>query len=131
MSYLEELLTLNDKTILKAKAKEFLSKLATFDGNSFNYNAKAKKRWLGSGSSCVSCIYGEYNWNWSKYQERQPPQCYVKNGIEVLNMLPNATGSTYSKKCRITVKELKEKCKLNGIKPIGDKKTLLNALMKI
>ena len=30
-----------------------------------------------------------------------------------------------------TVKELKEACKMNGIKATGDKKALLSALMKI
>jgi hypothetical protein len=54
-----------------------------------------------------------------------------KGGIEILNAQPNATGRTYSNKCSITVKELKEACKKNGIKSTKmDKKEMLHALMK-
>lgn len=57
---------------------------------------------------------------------------YEKNGIEILGLEPNATGHTYSKKCSMTVKELKEQCKVNGIKPGKlDKVGLIRALMKL
>ena len=55
-----------------------------------------------------------------------------RNGIEILKAQPNATGRTYSRACRITVPELKEACKQNGIKTAGkDKRALLHALMKL
>jgi len=66
------------------------------------------------------------------YEEEPWRRVHEKNGIEVLGAKPNATGSTYSRKCRITIKKLKEACKTNGIKITGlDKKGLLGALMKI
>jgi len=53
-------------------------------------------------------------------------------GVEVVGMRPNAKGSTYSNQCKLTVPQLKEKCKANGIKTTKLKKTeLLAALMKV
>jgi len=56
-----------------------------------------------------------------------------KYGIEILHLQPNATGSTYSRKCMMTIKRLKEACKKNGIKKTTglDKKGLIAALMKV
>jgi len=53
-------------------------------------------------------------------------------GIEVLGMRPNATGSTFSRQCHLTVCELKERCRWNGVSIKGlDKKGLMRALMRV
>jgi hypothetical protein len=84
------------------------------------------------GFRCVAGQTGELQLNKCIYKDYRRIYVYEKNGIEVLGAKPNASGSTYSSKCRITVKELKEVCKTNGIKITGlDKKGLLRALMKI
>jgi hypothetical protein len=53
-------------------------------------------------------------------------------GVEIVSAQPNATGSHFSSKCGITIAELKQACKDNGIK-VGkkDKIALLSALMKV
>ena len=95
-----------------------------------------------SGSSQIGTAFGGFRVIHGQTGDLQSDKCiyldyrriyvYEKNGIEVLGAKPNASGSTYSSKCRITVKELKEVCKTNGIKITGlDKKGLLRALMKI
>tara|TARA_R110000868_G_scaffold390230_1_gene659799 strand:- start:6327 stop:6773 length:447 start_codon:yes stop_codon:yes gene_type:complete len=135
MNCLEEILSLNDKNVCKAKARELCDKYVTHDdGRGFKYKDKyAILRWKSTGgaSSDLRCVFGSYNWSWNEYTERKLHYVRQKNGIEILNAQPNATGSTYSNKCRITIKDLKKVCKENGIKPIGDKKALLHALMKI
>jgi hypothetical protein len=95
-----------------------------------------------SGTSIIGTAFGGFRYVVCETGDLQSDKCiyldyrrmrlYEKNGIEVLGAKPNATGSTYSSQCRITVKELKEVCKTNGIKTTGlDKKGLLRALMKI
>lgn len=55
-----------------------------------------------------------------------------KNGIEILGCKPLEKGNTYSSKCTITIPELRECCKQNGIKATKlNKLQLLNALMKV
>ena len=84
------------------------------------------------GFRCVAGQTGELQLNKCIYKDYRRIYVYEKNGIEVLGAKPNASGSTYSSKCRITVKELKEVCKTNGIKTTGlDKKGLVCAIMKI
>ena len=139
LPFLNELLSLNDKNTRKAKAQEHCSQLAEarlWKGtpNGFDYLPKYKKYGgFGEAGSHISCVFGGFDDSWEKYHERHPTiwANTVRCGIEILSAEPNATGSTYSNKCRITVKELKEACKANGIKPTGDKKALLSALMKI
>lgn len=135
LPYLEELLSLNDKNVMEKRAKDFLSKLITHDGYSFK-NLPAYYKRIGQapsygGGSCRRCVFGEYNWKWTAYSPRTIHYVHELNGIEILGAQPHATGSTYSRKCSITVKELKEKCKMNGLKTTGTKIELLHALMKI
>lgn len=55
----------------------------------------------------------------------------LRCGIEVLGLCPNAKGSTYSGACGMTVPQLKERCRWNGVPTKGlDKRGLLSALMK-
>lgn len=135
LPYLDELLSLNDKNIMEKRAKDFLSKLVIHDGYSFT-NLPAYYKRIGQAPSCGSgshrrCVFGAYRWKWTAYLPRTVHYVYEKNGIEILGAEPHATGSTYSRKCSITVKELKEKCKMNGLKTTGTKIQLLHSLMKI
>lgn len=135
LPYLQELLSLNDLATRKAKAQEMCSRHATFVPKYRHFDRK--KHFLNthncSASNSVSSVFGEFYESWGGFRERRPHiwANTVKCGIEILNAQPNATGSTYSNKCLITVKELKEACKANGIKATGDKKALLGALMKL
>ncbi len=135
LPFLHELLSLNDLAVRKAKAYEMCSRHATYvpQQRMFDRKKHILNRWGCSASNSVSSVFGRFYESWNAYRERQPSiwANTVKCGIEILNAQPNATGSTYSTKCRVTVKELKEACKANGIKPTGDKKALLSALMKI
>lgn len=145
LPFIQELLELNDPTIRKKKAHHMLKDFATVGRNGFDVVKHRVFNWSNcTGTSHVHCIFGQFV-NWSQgaksfdavhYDEKRynygyPPQGFIKNGIEVLHAQPNATGSTHSNKCRITIKELKEACKANGIKATGDKKTLLRTLMKL
>ena len=133
LPYLEELLSLNNRNVRIEKAKELCSKYVKYIKiGYFDSLPHYEKRGHCSGADYVSCVFGGFSNTWynyfaTKYWSNREP----KNGIEILGAEPNATGTTYSKKCRITVKELKEACKMNGIKIKGDKKAMLSALMKI
>jgi len=130
LPYLQELMSLNDTTIRKAKALKYCSTIATECIWGFEYLPKYKG--FGLGSSHVSCVFGEFYRSWNgQYKTKGSTNVWVKNGIEILNAQPNATGHTYSNNCRITIKELKEACKANGIKAMGNKKALLSALLKL
>jgi hypothetical protein len=154
LPFLQELLSINDPVVRKKKAHQMLKNYATVGHNGFDVVKKHVFNWCDcTTTSHIHCIFGEFvNWgsgtkgiskNWNDgsletflYKEQGnyygKPLCgHVKNGIEILSAQPNATGSTYSNKCQITVKELKEACKANGIKATGDKKALLRTLMKI
>ena len=136
LPYLQELLSLNDLATRKAKAQERCSRFATYNPKSNHFDTDKNhilNHHRSTASNHISCVFGQFWESWNGYKERQPTiwANTVKNGIEILNAQPNATGSTYSTKCRITVKELKEACKANGIKATGDKKALLSALMKL
>jgi hypothetical protein len=99
-----------------------------------------------SGSSSIRCVFGRfYNdskavgsieeiSNKLKYNSEMYANTHLRTkcGIEILGAKPNATGNTYSSKCYITVNDLKQACKDNGIKITKlDKKGLLAALMKV
>jgi hypothetical protein len=137
LPYLQELLSLNDLATRKAKAREHCSRFATV---SLSYRCfdidknhiLTPYHSIGS-SSCVSSVFGRFYESWDGFRTviRNIDRNRIKCGIEILNAQPNATGSTYSNKCLITVKELKVACKMNGIKATGDKKALLRALMKL
>ena len=147
LPFTEELLSLNDKQTRKYKAIHWMKGYATVGV----YGIQFEKNHIRNhdnilAANRVSCIFGEfiihnYNPHYTSleqvcYEEKgyaygKPPPGFIKNGIEILTAEPNATGRTYSNKCRITVKELKDACKANGIKTTGDKKTLLKALMKV
>jgi hypothetical protein len=134
LPYLGELLSLNIKSVREAKALLISLQRVTHD---IKYNHFVfKPNYITKYKGCLACnristVFGEFEDSWNKYNERNITSLYGKNGIEILNAEPNATGRTYSNKCRITVKELKEACKANGLKVTGDKKTLLHSLMKI
>ena len=137
LPFLHELLSLNDRDTRKAKAQERCSRFATYIPK-YRHFEMAKNHILNPynclASNCVSSVFGEFYESWDGFRERMSHLHWSgrrRGGIEILNAQPNATGSTYSNKCQITVKELKEACKANGIKPTGDKKALLSALMKI
>jgi hypothetical protein len=142
LPYLQELMSLNDTTIRKAKALKYCSTIATestvlgFGRLTWGFEYLPKYKGVGIGSSTVSCVFGEFYRSWNGRYETKSSRSTndnvrVKNGIEILGAQPNATGHTYSSKCLITVKELKEACKANGIKAMGNKKALLSALLKL
>ena len=137
LPYLQELLSLNDQTVRKAKAREYCSRFATYIPKYRHFDME-RNHILNThncmASNCVSSVFGEFYESWDGFRERMTHLRWWgrrMGGIEILNAQPNATGHTYSNKCLITVKELKEACKMNGIKATGDKKALLSALMKI
>jgi hypothetical protein len=123
--YLQELLSLNDRNVCKEKALKICSSRATMKDGYFQY----KK--INSGGNYVSCIFGKFICSWNNFRVELKCKPYEKCGIEILGARPNAKGTTYSRDCRITVKELKQACKNNHLPTTGDKRTLLNALMKI
>jgi hypothetical protein len=155
LPFTEELLSLNDKQTRKYKAIHLMKDYATVGtiryGTVVIYGIHLKEHHIRNyfhtmTSNRVSCVFGEFIiHNSNSHHTSLEDVCYsekgynygtplpglVKNGIEILTAEPNATGRTYSNKCRITVKELKDACKANGIKTTGDKKTLLKALMKV
>jgi hypothetical protein len=86
---------------------------------------KEGERYVSSSSVYVHRRW-EHRHEWGRL--RTPGVC----GIEVLGQRPNATGHTYSNECALTIKDLKQACKENGIKVGGMKKTeMLHALMKV
>jgi hypothetical protein len=136
LPYLQELLSLNDKTVRRAKAYEICSKFVKYtEYKMFEYISKTDR--LGNrgqtASSGVCCVFGSFDNSWKAYSTKHIDHHWVvdKHGIEIMNAQPNATRHTYSLKCLITVKELKEACKANGLKTTGDKRSLLSSLMKI
>ena len=133
LPYLGELLSLKFKSVRESKALLICLNTAYLDKYGwFRYRETYASYYNSSASTYISCVFGSFLNNWNTYREKTRfHDVYEKNGIEILGAQPNATGTTYSKKCRITVKELKEACKMNGIKIKGDKKILLHALMKI
>lgn len=151
LPFLAELTSvMNDTSVRKAKAIQLLKPYWVVNHNYFSKTTTetriGKAGWHCTGTSHITCVFGEFtnplttedalpleSMRTVRYVERGYAYGlrYEKSGIEILNAQPNATGSTYSRKCRITVKELKEACKLNGIKTTGlDKRGLLSALMK-
>jgi hypothetical protein len=139
LPFIDELLSLNDKNVRKMRAKELCARYATLrtskgKPNGFEMVKHHLNRWGGFAcSNDVHSVFGGFVDSWNEYYDRRVLwwSSLAKNGIEVLNARPNATGHTYSNQCLITVKELKEACKANGIKATGDKKALLNSLMKL
>ena len=127
LPYLDELLSLNIKSVREAKALLICMNKGFFrDDGWFEYYENT-----GHCSSHIHSVFGCFNSSWKRYMDNNLPDVYEKNGIEILHAQPTATKSTYSRKCRITIKQLKEACKANGLKTTGDKKTLLHSLMKI
>jgi len=138
LPFLHELMSLNEKNVRKEKAKQLCSKYATqryirSNTDGFDEIPHALNKWGSCISSSVSCVFGEFSDSWENFGEVSIYNRFRsdKSGIEILNAQPNATGSTYSNMCLITVKELKEACKANGIKPKGDKRALLRSLMDL
>ena len=135
-SYLPELKrVLNDKEYKKQRARVLLQRVYRLDGDIFvRHTAKD----CGGCSSWSDCIFGSFCSNWDKYYERKyphtkEPRVCVRNGVEILGLEPLGTGHTFSNKCKLTITELKEKCKMNGIKvkSTWKKQELLHALMKV
>jgi hypothetical protein len=138
LPFLHELMSLNEKNVRKEKAQHICSKYATqryiqSDADGFDEIKHHLNGWGSSASSHVSCVFGQFSNSWENFGELPKYHRFRKDksGIEILNAQPNATGSTYSNKCLVTVKELKEACKANGIKPKGDKRALLRTLMNL
>lgn len=143
LPYTTELLTImNDPKARREKAFQMLSSIATeckqYGG--FDMKPSVVFNTCNAGrSSHITCVFGTFNGSWRVYdgkpmRHRNDTELryYGNFGIEILGAEPNATGRTYSRKCIITIKELKEACKMNKIKITGmDKKALLHALMKI
>ena len=131
LPYLHELLSLNDLTTRKAKALERCSSLATTNcAYGFEYLPKYKYGGSTFGGNYVGSVFGGFYRSWDEYHPHPIHAVYlrkVKCGIEFLD----AARYWSSNKCCITVKELKEACKANGIKSTGNKKALISALMKI
>jgi hypothetical protein len=148
LPYVAELLSLNDSKTRKAYTVRMLNDKGYVKGEAFHFYPGQR----GSGGECatthVHCVFGEFRVNQyiaeptslEKLQHRltykEQGYWYAKSwsrcGIEILGEEPNATGRTYSRKCRMIVEELKQKCKQNGVKTTGlDKRGLLHALMKI
>jgi hypothetical protein len=132
LPYLQELMSLNDITVRKAKALKYCSTIATESTWFRGFEYLPKYKGVGIGSNYVSCVFGEFYLSWNgQYSAMSSGRVRIKNGIEILGAQPNATGHTYSSKCLITVKKLKEACKANGIKAMGNKKALMSALLKL
>jgi len=138
LPFLHELMSLNDKNVRKEKAQQVCSKYATqryirSNSDGFDEIQHPLNKWGSSISSSVACVFGQFYDSWENFGEPSPYNRFRsdKSGIEILNAQPNATGSTFSNKCLVTVKELKEACKANGIKPKGDKRALLRSLMDL
>jgi hypothetical protein len=129
LPYLGELLSLKCVVARRKMAEKIISRQYRIDPE-YTYMGFINKK-DGFGISSVSCVFGSFHMKWEWYKTYRYYDIKPKNGIEILDAKPNATGNTYSLKCLITVKELKEACKENGIKPVGDKKRLLRALMDI
>jgi len=139
---------MNDTNARKQAAIKILNKDWVSDGWGFHKISKEKRTVVShgpaTGTSDINCVFGRFRnhtdmkgalvdtVNKLEYYKLGNYYAVAKTGIEILAAKPNATGSTYSRSCRITVKELKDACKENGIKSTGlDKKGLLAALMKV
>jgi hypothetical protein len=144
LPYLQELKdVINDENLRKKKAYEICSKYVIPEplvSGWFQHTDKYEKmlycgRFNGKGrgsSTYISCVFGNFSGNWTNFRDyRTMYHLRVKHGIEILGMRPNPTGSTYSRQCNITIKELKDACKMNGLKVSGTKTELLHKLMKI
>jgi len=130
LPYIHELLSLNDLTTRKAKALERCSSIVTIHhAYGFEYLPTYKKYGYSGVGNFVGSVFGGFYRSWEEYHPylRTAYLRKVKRGIEFLD----AGRYLSSNKCRITVKELKEACKANGIKSTGNKKALISALMKI
>ena len=124
-------MSLNDLTTRKAKALERCSSIVTTAAYGFEYLPTYKKYGCsGLGGNFISSVFGGFYRSWEEYHPHSFVPAHlrkVKRGIEFLD----AGRYFSSNKCRITVKELKEACKANGIKSTSNKKSLISALMKI
>jgi len=145
LPYLTELMTvMNDEKVRKAMAIKVLRPYWMVCNTGFSYKVDAKIHSSCTASSSIECVFGRLTSKSTIRQELSETSCeymyepngirnrMYRNGIEILGAKPNATNRTYSSSCRITIKELKEACKMNGIKTTKlDKKGLLKALMAI
>ena len=134
MSYFAELLSLNDITICKEKAQKLCSTFAELNKYKKGFIIQKNPLKPYRENYPLTCVFGMFIGDWEHFQLPRPISYHhikEKNGIEILNAQPNATGSTYSNACQITIEQLKIACKVNGIKSTGNKKILLHALMKI
>lgn len=134
------------RTIAKERNKNTVYSIIN---GTFAYRIGEEGRLGGGGFNTVSNCFGRLSSSWREGRNSDDYDGYLrtraefsfrqysrgrepKNGVEVLGMRPHAKGTTYSTQCRLTVKELKAKCALNGIKGSAkmDKVALLTALMK-
>ncbi len=145
LPFTAELLSLNDPIIRKQKASQMCSAWAT--ARVFNGRAGSGFDYVGTRRNCtyrlveqhIACVFGEFFGSWEKYSEKgynyalmySESRKTTKNGIEILHAQPNTLSYIFEAFDKTTVAELKEACKKNGLKPTGNKKTLIQALMKI
>jgi hypothetical protein len=87
--------------------------------------------WTDTHMRSMKSGYMGRRWEWSETKWRVWGKMEVC-GIEILGLRPNATNHTYSYACDVTLAELRQACKDNGIKVGGKKKTeIIHALMKV
>jgi hypothetical protein len=145
LPFISELLSLNDPITRKQKASQMCSSWAT--ARVFNGTTGSGFDYAGTRRNCayrlveqhISCVFGEFFGSWEKYSEKgynfgamySEARKTTKNGIEILHAQPNTLSYIFESIDAITVAELKEACKKNGLKPTGNKKTLIRSLMKL
>ena len=144
LPFIAELLSLNDPITRKEKASQMCSSWATvrvFNGlpSGFYYVGNRRNCGLGQHQNFIACVFGEFFISWVKYSEKgynfgamyAEARKTTKNGIEILHAQPKTLPFIFESIDAITVAELKEACKKNGLKTTGNKKTLIRALMKL
>lgn len=87
-------------------------------------------------SNTLPTIFGRVSDNFTRYNKPTFGYCQVARGrcgVEILGLKPLAKDHTYSSDCMMTIPELKEACKKNGIKVKSSwkKQDMLHALMKV
>jgi len=95
---------------------------------------KGTRKW---GCSLTTTLFGCYEKKYYMSKEAKWNTRHIyynhSSGVEVLGLRPFAKGTTYSRECQLNIQDLKERCKMNGVKPKSAWKKVdyLHALMKV
>jgi hypothetical protein len=78
-------------------------------------------------------LYGSFSGGIKPHEKMDKPFARYKTGIEILGMKPRRTKDGKYKYQNISTQDLKDKCKINGIKGYSkcDKTELVKLLMKV